>query len=205
MHLGLATMLFYLTLRIALLARRAEVNPPQQTGEMQEARLPPEYSTAPPSFVEPEVAVIHDASKDISIRTPWQAPRWQIAQGITLACGVAGVIYLTVQGWQDNSVKAVSMVFLPLFLILAVLVVILHWSHFSSGILDKLGICGGEPSRGKMIAHQLWYLTIVTFAFFSDWLLAVTADDLVGLRYGKTDAGLYWSFFVARLLPLFVF
>jgi len=139
-----------------------------------------------------------------SKKTPWRYPRWQMAQGITLACGIAGVLILTVQGWPATAVKAVSMVFLPLFVVLALLLLILHWSGFSSEVLVRTGICEGE-SRGIRFAYHLWYLTIVIFAYFSDWLLAVVADDLAGLRYGSTDTGLYWAFFVARLLPFFVF
>lgn len=205
MHTSLTTMLGYLTFRMGFYAQSGQSSPSA-------ARKPGDGSIQPGTMYAMTVyddvdTMPSPTSTNLSARgrtSPWRNLRWQVPQVITLALGVAGVIIITIRAWSLSSVKIVSLVFYSIFGFINLAILAVHGSGIASTWLRRYGFCGEDAWFARSTYH-VWFLTIALFAYCSDWLLGVLAEDVRGIRYGTTDNGLYWTFFLARLLPLLVF
>ncbi|KAK3942814.1 hypothetical protein QBC46DRAFT_378898 [Diplogelasinospora grovesii] len=67
-----------------------------------------------------------------------------------------------------------------------------------SGLLGKIGI-GCLTGSGVAV-----FVLTVLFAFYTDWVLAALAEDMVGYPSSE-NAVFYWSYFAAKRLPMFSF
>ncbi|KAK3998051.1 hypothetical protein QBC44DRAFT_313812 [Cladorrhinum sp. PSN332] len=100
---------------------------------------------------------------------------------------------------ENQQVKIITGVFGGVTLIVVLAVLISCWL-FMSGT----GCCGTVGVTFLAGAGVAVFVLSVLFAFYTDWVLAALAEDLVGTPSGD-NAVFYWTYFAAKRLPMLSF
>ncbi|KAK4222636.1 hypothetical protein QBC38DRAFT_489373 [Podospora fimiseda] len=100
---------------------------------------------------------------------------------------------------ENKEVKIITGAFGGVTLIVALFVLVSCW-FFMSGT----GCCGMVGVSFFVGAGVTVFVLSVLFAFYTDWVLAALAGDLVGTPSGD-NAVFYWTYFAAKRLPMLSF
>lgn len=113
---------------------------------------------------------------------------------LSMTVGLVGVISLAVENFADPQVWKITAVFASLVFFVGVVALL-------------LGACGADSSFFGAAAASVFgvvpALMLILGAFYCDWILAALAGSLVGVPSGDT-AFLYWTYFGAKRIPLFL-
>ncbi|KAK3316894.1 hypothetical protein B0H66DRAFT_562362 [Apodospora peruviana] len=112
--------------------------------------------------------------------------------------GFVGVVNVVRKNIGENQqLRIVTGVFggVVLFIVLVVALLVCCASS-GSGFVGRFGI---TLFFGGLVG--VFVLTVL-FAFYTDWVLAALAGDIVG-RPSKDNAAFYWTYFAAKRLPMF--
>lgn len=118
---------------------------------------------------------------------------WLVPNAIGIVIAEPGLVYLLAQNPHDGAYVGVS-ILIGAIVILAVLVLCLACTRKdeeSSGCLSCLNCIRGTVPR-RLRQPYLFLLVIGAIAVFSDWMLAIAADNLLGGPVGTLTSALYW-------------
>lgn len=100
---------------------------------------------------------------------------------------------------ENHRVKIITGVFGGVTLIVVLAVLVACWLFMSGS-----GCCGTVGVSFLAGAGVAVFVLSVLFAFYTDWVLAALAGDLVGTPSGD-NAVFYWMYFAAKRLPMLSF
>jgi len=112
---------------------------------------------------------------------------------LSMTVGLVGTISLVIENIHQRQVWIITAVF-------ASLVIFFGLSALLIGLCGEISCFGAAATS---IFGVIPSLMLVLGAFYCDWILAALAGNLVGVPSGDT-AILYWTYFGAKRIPLFL-
>ncbi|KAK4173901.1 hypothetical protein QBC36DRAFT_358822 [Triangularia setosa] len=112
--------------------------------------------------------------------------------------GIMNIVLKHIMGIQQ--LRIITGVFGGVVLLIVLVVVMLLWLMMSEsgGCIEIVGISCLAATGVAVFALS------VLFAFYTDWVLAALAEDLVGTP-SQDNAVFYWTYFAAKRLPMVSF
>ncbi|KAK4642884.1 hypothetical protein QC761_401365 [Podospora bellae-mahoneyi] len=112
--------------------------------------------------------------------------------------GIMNIVSKHIMGNQQ--LRIITGVFGGVVLLMVMVVIVLSWLMMSGS-----GGCVGIVGVGCLAATGVAvFMLSVLFAFYTDWVLAALAEDLVGTP-SRDNAVFYWTYFAAKRLPMVSF
>jgi hypothetical protein len=142
-----------------------------------------------------EAETLNIGSGEKTTKVPWQLLAWLPLYGCGIIVGMSGLISLVHHNWHNHLVQLVTVAFAGVIFGTAVVFAALVLCS-SGGGADAFFV-GSVVGVGTIVS-----LIGVLSAFYSDWILAAVMGNMVG-QPSSDIAPLYWTYFVAKRLPLF--
>ncbi|KAK0744629.1 hypothetical protein B0T21DRAFT_281722 [Apiosordaria backusii] len=126
---------------------------------------------------------------------------WVPLYVLGVAVGFVGIMNIVSKHIMGNQqLRIITGVFGGVVLLIVLAVVVLSWLMMS-GSGGCVGIVGISCLAATGVAV---FALSVLFAFYTDWVLAALAEDLVGIP-SQDNAVFYWTYFAAKRLPMVSF